>query len=167
MPRGVVRQALNYSRRYLRAPSVSEKDNITWAGQTLGPRFGADGTWKGAESVETVQCDQTQNTCAITVPAPGAALVFFSDAAQQLADGPASTQTFATSIVTQTVNTVTVDASVLATSNGQGGKNAQVALGGTSQGGANGASTLRVVGAGAAALACVLGGAAVFARAFW
>ncbi|EIW64921.1 glycoside hydrolase family 79 protein [Trametes versicolor FP-101664 SS1] len=153
--------------KYLRAPSVSEKDNITWAGQTLGPRFGADGTWKGAESVETVQCDQTQNTCDITVPAPGAALVFFSDAAQQLADGPASTQTFATSIVTQTVNTVTVDASVLATSNGQGGKNAQVALGGTSQGGANGASTLRAVGGGAAALACVLGGAAVFARAFW
>lgn len=166
MQSGAVRHALSYSCRYLLAPSVSEKDNITWAGQTLGPRFGADGTWKGAESIETVQCDQTQNSCQITVPAPGAALVFFSDAAQQLAGGPASTQTFATSIVTQTVNTVTVDASVLATSNGQGGKNA-IALGGTSQGGANGASSLRVVGGGAAALACVLVGAAVFARAFW
>ncbi|OJT11292.1 hypothetical protein TRAPUB_12167 [Trametes pubescens] len=149
--------------KYLRAPSVSEKDNITWAGQTLGGRFQADGTWKGDEDIQTVQCDQTQNMCQITVPAPGAALVFFSDAAQAAVD-PAAPQTFATSIVTKTANTVTVDPSVLATSNGQGGKN-RISSGGTSQGGANGAPGMSGFAPGFAALAGVLGGVAVFMRA--
>ncbi|KAI0651080.1 glycoside hydrolase family 79 protein [Trametes meyenii] len=148
--------------KYLLAPSVSEKDNITWAGQTLGGRFEADGTWKGDENVQTIQCDQGQNMCQVKVPAPGAALVFFSDAAQQ-AINPSSTETFATTIVTKTANTVTIDPSVLATSNGQSGKN-RVSQGGTSQGGKNGAPRVAGVAPGVAALASVLVGAAAFLR---
>ncbi|KAI0633080.1 glycoside hydrolase family 79 protein [Trametes polyzona] len=151
--------------KYLLAPSTSEKDNITWAGQTLGGRFQADGTWKGQENIQTVQCDQTQNMCQIRVPAPGAALVFFSDAAQQAVGGPATTQTFPTTVLTKTVNTVGVDPTVLATSNGQSGKD-RVAQGGTSQGGANGAPRMGGVAPGVALMACVLGGVGVFLRAF-
>ena len=33
----------------------------------------------GEENIETFPCDATTNTCRITVPAPGAALVFFSE----------------------------------------------------------------------------------------
>ncbi|KAI0369503.1 glycoside hydrolase family 79 protein [Pilatotrama ljubarskyi] len=151
--------------KYLLAPSVSEKDNITWAGQTLGPRFEADGTFKGEENIQTIQCDQTQNMCQVKVPAPGAALVFFSDAAQQAID-PSTTQTFATTVVTKTANTVTIDPSVLATSNGQSGKN-RVSQGGTSQGGANGAPHAAGLAPGAAVLTCVLAGATAFLRMFW
>ncbi|KAI0830343.1 glycoside hydrolase family 79 protein [Trametes gibbosa] len=150
--------------KYLVAPSVSEKDNVTWAGQTLGARFEVDGTWKGEENVQTVQCDQTQNMCQIRVPAPGAALVFFSDSAQQ-AINPSSTQTFATSIITKTANTVAVDPSVLATSNGQNGKN-RIAQGGTSQGGANGALRMAGVAPSVGLLGGILGCAAVVMRMF-
>ncbi|KAH9851266.1 glycoside hydrolase family 79 protein [Lenzites betulinus] len=150
--------------KYLIAPSVSEKDNITWAGQTLGARYEVDGTWKGDENIQTVQCDQTQNMCQITVPAPGAALVFFSDAAQG-AVNPTTTQTFATTIVTKTVNTVAVDPSVLATSNGQSGKD-RIEQGGTSQGGANGAPRIAGVAPSAGLLAGILSCAAVFMRVF-
>lgn len=105
--------------------------------QTLGGRFQVDGRLKGTEDVKTVQCDQTANTCQIKVPAPGAALVFISDAAQQQAAAPDSASTYATTVVTKTKNTATVDPAVIATSNGQSGKNR--GIGGTSQGGENGA----------------------------
>ncbi|KAH9850912.1 hypothetical protein C2E23DRAFT_734171 [Lenzites betulinus] len=138
--------------KYLLAPSVSEKQNITWAGQTLGGRFQADGRLQGTEVVQTVQCDQTANTCAIKVPAPGAALVFVSDGAQQQADALAAqtAATYATTVVTKTKNTATVDPSVLATSNGNNGKIRGLNQGGTSQGGENGA-----VGAGPTSVVAV------------
>ncbi|CDO76007.1 Glycoside Hydrolase Family 79 protein [Trametes cinnabarina] len=142
--------------KYLLAPSTSEKDNITWAGQTLGGRYEVDGIWKGQESIQTIQCDQTQNMCQVKVPAPGAALVFFSDAAQQAVD-PSTTQTFPTTVLTKTANTVSIDPSVLATSNGQSGKS-RVNLGGTSQGGANSAVRTTGVVPGVAALSCLLTG---------
>ncbi|KAI0325777.1 hypothetical protein GY45DRAFT_1329894, partial [Cubamyces sp. BRFM 1775] len=122
--------------KYLSAPSVSEKDNITWAGQTLGARFQVDGRWKGDENVQTIQCNQGANTCDIKVPAPGIALVFVSDAAQQLAAASQSIATFPTTVITKTANTVSVDPSVLATSNGNNGKSRANRIGGTSQGGA-------------------------------
>ncbi|KAH9886696.1 glycoside hydrolase family 79 protein [Cubamyces lactineus] len=152
--------------KYLLAPSTSEKDNVTWAGQTLGGRFEVDGLWKGTEDVKTVQCDQTQNMCQVTVPAPGAALVFFSDAAQQAID-PSTTQTFPTTYLTKTVNTVTIDPSVLATSNGQNGKARLQQMGGTSQGGSSGGAHAAGVVPGLATLALVLAGMGTVLRLSW
>ncbi|KAI0772366.1 glycoside hydrolase family 79 protein [Trametes elegans] len=149
--------------KYLQAPSVTEKDNITWAGQTLGKRFEADGLWKGEENIVTVPCDQAANSCVIKVPAPAAALVFFSDAAQKAVD-PAGPQTFPTTVVTKTVNTVTIDPVVLATSNGQSEKNR--AQGGTSHG-SNAAARAAGVAPGVAALAYVLTGMSVAVRMLW
>ena len=80
-----------------------------------------------------MSCDQGANTCAIRVPAPGAALVFFSDAAQAAADSTSGPTTFATSVVTQR-NTATIDRAVLATSNGQSGKMRVGHMGKTSDG---------------------------------
>ncbi|KAI0739382.1 glycoside hydrolase family 79 protein [Daedaleopsis nitida] len=124
--------------KYLLAQSTAEKDNITWAGQTLGGRLEADGRWKGTEVVQTVPCDQATNTCQIRVPAPGVALVFVSDAAQQAAAPQDPAMTFPTTVLTKTANTVSIDPDVLATSNGMSGRD-RGQLGGTSQGGKNGA----------------------------
>ncbi|KII85080.1 glycoside hydrolase family 79 protein [Plicaturopsis crispa FD-325 SS-3] len=106
--------------KYLAAPSVAEKYNITWAGQTYGDNFESDGRLQGSESIQTISCDTNANTCQIPVPAPGLALVFLSsDALSEVS--PSTTQTFATTSVTKTANTATVPASVLATSNGHSG----------------------------------------------
>lgn len=43
--------------RYLIAPSVSEKFNISWAGQTMGGQFMGDGRLKGNVSTLTVPCN--------------------------------------------------------------------------------------------------------------
>jgi hypothetical protein len=45
--------------RYLLAPSVTEKYNISWAGQTFGTPFSSDGRLQGNVTTETVQCDPT------------------------------------------------------------------------------------------------------------
>lgn len=105
--------------KYLLAPSVAEKTNITWAGQTLSGVFQSDGRFRGDESITTVQCDQGGGTCSITVPAPGLALVFLTPGALSAAE-PSTTQTFATSTMTG-VRHATVDPSVVATSNGHSG----------------------------------------------
>ncbi|RDX49745.1 hypothetical protein OH76DRAFT_1403331 [Lentinus brumalis] len=117
--------------KYLLAPSVSEKDNVTWAGQTYGARFQCDGRLTGTEVIQTINCDTTANTCQIPVPAPGVALVFISPDAQGATDPP-TTQTYSTTAVTKVKNTVTIDPSVLATSNGDSAKDR--AAGSTSQG---------------------------------
>lgn len=129
-------------------------------GQTLGARFQSDGRWKGEESVQTVQCDQTKNSCQIKVPAPGAALVFFSDSAQQAAVSE-SIATYPTTVITQTKNTVTIDATLLATSNGNNGRTR--GRGGTSAGGANGvrSSVIPAIGT----LMGMVAGLSVFFRA--
>ncbi|KAI0750899.1 glycoside hydrolase family 79 protein [Daedaleopsis nitida] len=149
--------------KYLRATSVSEKDDITWAGQTLGGRFQSDGRWSGEETIDTIQCDQGQNACSIKVPAPGAALVFFSDDAQNSAGG-LPTATFPTTYVTKSKNTVSIDPSVLATSNGENGKN-RAQRGGTSFGSANGA--IAVVGPSAVALLSIVASIAFISRRSW
>ena len=106
--------------RYLLAPSVAEKSNVTWAGQTFGAQFQADGRLSGTESVQTIQCDTTANTCQVKVPAPSFALVFLSTVAYSESN-PSTTRTFSTTSVTKKRNTVTIDPAVLATSNGHSG----------------------------------------------
>ncbi|KAI0073210.1 hypothetical protein K474DRAFT_1666888 [Panus rudis PR-1116 ss-1] len=118
--------------KYLTAPSVAAKSNITWAGQTLGDMFHVDGRWSGDENVQSVSCDQGNNVCNVKVPAPGFALVFLTDDALKESE-PKETVTFSTSAVTRSINTATVDPSVLATSNGQNGSTRDK-LGSTSKG---------------------------------
>ncbi|KAG2129513.1 glycoside hydrolase family 79 protein [Suillus bovinus] len=135
--------------KYLVAPSVSEKSNITWAGQTFGGTFQSDGRLMGSESVQTINCDQSSNTCRVSIPAPGAALVFLSSSAYAESGNP-STQTFSTTMVTKTMNTATINPSVLATSNGISGDTWE--LGSTSKENAgtglrNSLSIVSVVGA--------------------
>ncbi|KAH9476802.1 Beta-glucuronidase [Psilocybe cubensis] len=108
--------------KYLAASSVSSKDNITWAGQTLGNQYEVDGRFKGELNVTTINCDTVASTCIIPIPAPGFALVFFNNAAEQLTIGQA-TQTFGTTAFSRGHNTATVDPAVLQTSNGHSGAN--------------------------------------------
>ena len=56
--------------------------------QTFGNHFESDGILRGDLDVKTVQCDPNAG-CAITVPAPGFALVFFDDAGFSLEGLPA------------------------------------------------------------------------------
>ncbi|KAF8162004.1 glycoside hydrolase family 79 protein [Pholiota molesta] len=120
--------------KYLLANNVTQKGNFTWAGQTFGGNFESDGRPMGAENITSVPCGTTTpGVCTIRVPAPGVALVFLAStgaAAMDTAGAPSTT--FSTSSVTKAHNTVTVAASVLATSNGRGGANQQ--LGSTSSG---------------------------------
>ncbi|KAF8882861.1 glycoside hydrolase family 79 protein [Infundibulicybe gibba] len=148
--------------KYLQAASVSQKGNITWAGQTFGDHFASDGRPQGTEDIRVVQCDQNANTCAINVPAPGFALVFLSDSAQTETAG-APTTTFATTFRTKTQNTATVDPAVLATSNGHSGGNGQ--LGSTSKGSVSGASGLRQVLPGVSMITAIVAGAWVVGQA--
>ncbi|KAK0243051.1 glycoside hydrolase family 79 protein [Armillaria nabsnona] len=129
--------------KYLLADSVSQKYNFRWAGQTFGNIFESDGRLMGQEDIKTVTCDQNTNTCPITVPAPGFALVFLNDEAFTETDG-ASPMTFATTAVTKTINTATVDQAVLSTSNGHSGMRG--VLGSTSKGSQNGVTGLRASG---------------------
>jgi len=104
--------------KYLLAPSVSERSNITWANQTFGAAFETDGRPMGDMYIETVACNQTGNICQVTVPAPGFAMVFITDPDS---DDTTNAQTYSTTAYTKTRNTATVDPSVLATSNGHSG----------------------------------------------
>jgi len=53
--------------KYLEAPSVSTRDDIKWAGQTMGRSFQADGRFKGTLNITTIAC--TLGTCTIPLPA--------------------------------------------------------------------------------------------------
>ncbi|KAH8118971.1 hypothetical protein DFH11DRAFT_1562225 [Phellopilus nigrolimitatus] len=142
--------------KYLLADSVSEKFAITWAGQTFGGPFESDGRLQGAEVIYTYQCDQTNNVCAVPMPAPALAIVFLSSGALSESE-PQSTVTFATTTsYSNAANTATINQAVLATSNGRGGGNWDT-VGSTSFGSSNGA-----VGATAMLASAVLtGGVAV------
>jgi len=67
--------------------------------------------------IQTVTCNTGANTCQIKVPAPGFALVFFTDNALGESENTAQ-QTFATTVQTRTRNTATINLDTLATSNG-------------------------------------------------
>ena len=79
----------------------------------------ADGRFRGDETIQTVQCDQSVGTCNIQVLAPSFALVFLTSGALSEVE-PSSTQTFATTTVTGHPF-ASVNPSVLATSNGHSG----------------------------------------------
>ncbi|KAF8816878.1 hypothetical protein BYT27DRAFT_7127069 [Phlegmacium glaucopus] len=123
--------------KYLQASSVAQKGNFSWAGQTLGDTFSSDGRLQGTESIQTVSCSPP-GTCTIVVPAPCAALVFLSSSALTENSGAAS-RTFATTVLTKTAGTATVDPALLATSNGHTGMDAKSELGSTSKGSFSGA----------------------------
>jgi len=108
--------------KYLLADHVTVKGNFTWAGQSLGANFQSDGRLKGELSVVDVPCDTGTNTCTVTVPAPGFALVFLNDKAYTDSTPSGESVTFATTANTRTLNTATVDPKVLETSNGHSGK---------------------------------------------
>lgn len=108
--------------KYLLAEHVTAKTNFTWAGQTLGPNFKSDGRLRGEEIIVSVPCDTATNTCNVTVPAPGFALVFLNEKAFEDSTPSGSTITFATTVRTRTVNTATIDPKALETSNGHKGK---------------------------------------------
>lgn len=156
--------------KYLLAPTVVSRDNITWAGQTFGGLYESDGRPMGELNVSTVACDQTNNNCLIRVPAPGVALVFFDQTDPAINDGSSSQgpKTFATTTIhaktkSGAANTATVDTAVLATSNGSSAKD-RTGVGSTSKGttkSSAGRVTVPFVGALLAALA---GGWAVFVR---
>ncbi|KAJ7728935.1 glycoside hydrolase family 79 protein [Mycena maculata] len=117
--------------KYLLSDSVSTKNNITWANQTLGTVREVDGRFKGDEHVVTIPCDTGANTCQIPVSAPAFALVFLTP------ENAISTATFSTTMYTNTAATVRIDPTVLATSNGMSGKS--WVLGSTSKQQASGA----------------------------
>jgi len=138
--------------KYLLAPTIAEKWNITWGGQYFGGApFASDGRIEGTEFIYEFACDTTNNVCPITVPAPGAALVYLSDQAQTETE-PTGTVTFATSY-TKGHASATLDPSVLATSNGRGGQSFN-GLGSTSPGSSSGATRIGV--GSAVTVACVL-----------
>ncbi|KZV91537.1 hypothetical protein EXIGLDRAFT_769782 [Exidia glandulosa HHB12029] len=121
--------------RYLIAPQVSMKTNITFAGQSFGGYFESDGLLRGDHTTETVNC--SGGSCAIQVPAPGIALVFLTDSAYQPDDDMA---TYASTHITAMHNTAVVDPSALQTGNGMNGAlRAQMKLASTSANKKNGA----------------------------
>jgi len=124
------------SHRYLRADTVSQKYNITWAGSTMGTdQFTSDGRLYNEPSVVTIPCDTTAQTCNVPVYSPSIALVFLNDEALTNSggaagdDGSGSILSFATTI--STAGKATVDYASVAVSNGRSG---QDPLGSTSKG---------------------------------
>jgi hypothetical protein len=111
--------------------------------QTYGGTFATDGRLQGNMDVQTVNCDQSANTCSVQVPAPGFALVFLTSTAYSESN-PSTTQTFSTSSYTRKHNTATIPASILATSNGHSGSTWQ--LSSTSKGSVSGAQAVAIPG---------------------
>jgi hypothetical protein len=130
--------------------------------KTFGANFESDGRLTGNQDVKTITCDTNANTCQVQVPAPGFALVFLTDSAFSEVT-PESPQTFPTTSVTKTHNTVTIDPSVLATSNGHNSDNRNT-LGSTSKGSISGAASLRGVAPGMIVLLAMGLGAVVAGR---
>lgn len=114
--------------------------------QTLGNHFEVDGRFKGDLNVTTINCNTNAGTCTIPVPSPGFALVFLDNNNPEASVGQA-TQTFATTAYTRTHNTVFVDPTVVANSNGHSGISRE-GLGSTSQGSVSAAQRRASVGTG-------------------
>ncbi|KAF4618770.1 hypothetical protein D9613_010025 [Agrocybe pediades] len=107
--------------KYLQAPTVAQKGNYTWAGQTFGGNFQSDGRPVGTENIQSITCT-SPTQCTVKIPAPAAALVFLSPTGGQDATQKGAPQTtFATTAITKFRNTATVDPLVLSTSNGRSG----------------------------------------------
>ncbi|KAG6857115.1 hypothetical protein H0H87_009242 [Tephrocybe sp. NHM501043] len=152
--------------KYFLADSVSVKTNLTWAGQTYGNKFQVDGRPKGDLNITTIQCDQGANQCHVPLKAPSFALVFLTDPnAQTTGNAAPDALTFETTALTKTINTATIDPSVLATSNGHSGKEREK-LGSTSSGSINAAESFRALAPGVSVLLSMMLGAAVVLTAF-
>jgi len=137
--------------KYLQAPSVASKGSFMWGNQTFGDNFQSDGRLQGTPDVLTVNCN-TGNTCTVKVPAPSFALVFLTSSALSAVSG--NTQTYPTTAMTRTRNTVYIDPSVLAVSNGDYGF--QNKMGTTSVGSSSDALPLRQALSGSIAIACIV-----------
>lgn len=132
--------------------------------QTLGNKFEVDGRLKGELNIVTINCDIGANRCDVPVKAPGFALVFMQADAPQLSLGE-STITFETTAFTKTANTMTIDPSVLATSNGMSGMD-RTRLGSSSKGSVSGGMGLHTFVPGLAALLSMATGGAFVLMAF-
>jgi len=107
--------------KYLLAPSVTEKWNISWGGQTFGGPFSSDGRLQGSEMIYTFAC--ANGVCPVTMPAPSVAIVYLTSNAFSESE-PTTTATFGTTTTaTGAANTASVAQAVLQTSNGRGGGN--------------------------------------------
>ncbi|KAI9512152.1 hypothetical protein F5148DRAFT_100808 [Russula earlei] len=137
--------------KYLTASSVSSTGNFSWAGQTFGNNFESDGRLQGTSNIQTVNCNTQANTCSIKVSAPSFALVFLTTASLQ--DVSTSTLTFPTTVTTAR-NTVYINPSVLANSNGDYGF--QNKKGTTSIGSSSDARSLRQALSGSIALISIV-----------
>lgn len=125
----------------MRAPTIAEKYDITWANQTMGASYTSDGRLYQEQETVSIQCDMTAKTCSIPVYAPSMALVFLTNGAMQEAVGEEQvTSTFATSVVN--VGSATVDPGAMSTGNGQMGSGG---TGATSQGSAQESGAIRVM----------------------
>jgi hypothetical protein len=144
--------------------TVVTKDNITWAGQTLGNQYEVDGRFKGQLNVTTINCNTAANSCTVPVPAPGFALVFLDSTSPALSIGQA-TETFKTSAFTQRHNTATFDGSTIALSQGRSGSTRQN-LAGTSANNVSSATRLALLGPNVVALTTLLLGSVWAVRAF-
>jgi hypothetical protein len=120
--------------RYLRADSVADQSNITWAGQTLGSAdFESDGTLRGTRANLTAPCDTEAKSCTIKMYAPSVAIVFLTDKSytdSTPADGAVVEYTLTAGGPGATNTRVAPE--VLETSNGHGGSQWTVKLGSTS-----------------------------------
>ncbi|KAJ7592275.1 hypothetical protein C8J56DRAFT_781260, partial [Mycena floridula] len=96
--------------------------------------YESDARLKGDIDVKAVTCNG--KNCIVIVPAPPMALVFLSEQALWESDA-GTTVPFSTTVFTKTLNTATVNASILATSNGHQG---------FTEGEGNGGSTSRSSG---------------------
>lgn len=101
--------------------------------QTLGNKYQVDGRFKGNLDIVKIQCNQGTNQCQIPLKAPSLAVVFFTDPS---GSEPEPAPTFVTTAVTKTINTATIDPSILTTSNGRSGKD-RLQWGSTSPGSSN------------------------------
>jgi hypothetical protein len=150
--------------RYLVADRLTDKFNITYAGQSFGGYFESDGLLRGDQKTDEVPCDA--GVCAIKVPAPGVAVVFLTD--DLIFDASAGDQvsTFETSATTKMLNTAAVAGDVLASTNGISGemrsqmKNAKTSRGEDKNGASSRAAVWTI---GSVIGACVAGAWAVMA----
>ncbi|KIY53575.1 glycoside hydrolase family 79 protein [Fistulina hepatica ATCC 64428] len=149
--------------KYFSSASVSNKQDVTWAGQSFGAALEVDGILRGDLNITQIPCDTTANTCAIPVHAPAFALVFMTDSGDDYLTDEKSLSalsTFATSVTTDARNTATVAEEVLATSNGMTGKDfefdASTSEGSVSSGGVESTSTVGRIGAWVVGLSVVI-----------
>ncbi|KIJ42025.1 glycoside hydrolase family 79 protein [Sphaerobolus stellatus SS14] len=134
----------------------ADKVPLYYANQTFGPMLESNGIVQGIQDTKTIDCGSSNNLCSVTIPAPGAAVVFFTKEALQKSTEGATETTFETTVTSIFLhNTATIDGEVLATSNGRGGKSQQV--GSTSEKSSDAIGMKGAISSGVALLCIFLG----------